>query len=324
MAVPLIDLSAGSGRQLAELIGAACERDGFFAIQGHGVDPQAVERMYEATKAIFAFSPEVKSTLAVDPADPFGRGFSKSGAVAKATADDPRLAAAEVTAPPDLCEVFSMAVAPERGYTTAPHPDLLRPNLWPGPKWIRAAWLEYASEMSALSERIMRLFAIALKLPDIWFKPFIDRDIGSLTANYYPKHSTPPLPGQIRKGEHTDWGSLTLLYQDSSAGGLEVMEPDGSWSAVPVVEGAFVVNLGDLMSRWTNDRWRSTVHRVVNPPASAQGTERYSIAYFHQPNYDTLIECIPTCVQPGAKPRYAPVTSGQHLLEKVSRMYSTA
>jgi isopenicillin N synthase-like dioxygenase len=328
MAVPLIDLSQGSGRQVAERIGDACVHDGFFAIRGHGVDPLLVERMYAATKALFALPAEVKGRLVVDPSDPFGRGFSKSGAVAKASDEDARLAKADVTAPPDLCEVFSMAVAPERGYTEVQHRDLMRPNHWPAldpdQAWIRGTWLEYAEQMSLLSSRLMRLFAIALRLPDTWFEPFIDREIGSLTANYYPRQLVAPLPGQIRKGEHTDWGSLTLLYQDSSAGGLQVMELDGSWTDVPVVEGAFLVNLGDLMSRWTNDRWRSTVHRVVNPPRSGEPSERYSIPYFHQPNFDALIECIPTCLAPGESPRYPPVTSGAHLLGKVSRMYATA
>ncbi|WP_141581540.1 isopenicillin N synthase family oxygenase [Actinomadura sp. WMMA1423] len=328
MGVPLIDLSEGSSGQVASRVADACVRDGFFAITGHGVGPALIERMYEATKALFALPEPVKDALVVDPADPFGRGFSRSGAVAKASDEDSRLVRAEATAPPDLCEVFSMAVAAERDYAEVPHPDLMRPNHWPAfasdQEWIRETWLAYCAEMSQLSDRIMRLFAIALDLPETWFEKFIDQEIGSLTANYYPKQFAAPVPGQVRKGEHTDWGSLTLLYQDSAAGGLQVMELDGSWTDVPVVEGAFLVNLGDLMARWTNDRWRSTVHRVVNPPRTGEPTERFSIPYFHQPNYDALIECIPTCLGPGESPKYAPVTSGNHLLSKVSRMYATA
>lgn len=330
MGVPLIDFSDGSSRQVALRVAEACVRDGFFAITGHGVDPALVDRMYLATKALFALPGPVKHGLAVEQDDPFGRGFSRSGAVSKASDDDARLTKADVTAPPDLCEVFSMAVAPERAYPATPHPDLMRPNHWPDPDvapdvaWIRETWLEYSEAMSELSARIMRLFAIALELPDTWFDEFIDKEIGSLTANYYPKQIKAPMPGQIRKGEHTDWGSLTLLYQDSAAGGLQVMELDGSWTDVPVVEGAFLVNLGDLMARWTNDRWRSTVHRVVNPPRTGEPTERFSIPYFHQPNFDALITCIPTCLGPGESPKYAPVTSGEHLLGKVARMYATA
>ncbi len=129
-----------------------------------------------------------------------------------------------------------------------------------------------------------------------------------------------PLPGQLRAGAHSDYGSLTILLPEAAPGGLEILAPDGAWRPVPAIPGAFIVNIGDLMARWTNDRWVSTVHRVVNPPADALGSvRRQSLAFFHQPNYDALIECIPGCAGPGRPVRHAPITSGNHRLMKVTK-----
>lgn len=140
-------------------------------------------------------------------------------------------------------------------------------------------------------------------------------------VNCYPPQTSPPLPGQLRRGAHTDFGSLTILYQDAAPGGLQVQTAVGDWRDVPPVGGSFVVNLGDLMAAWTNDRWVSTMHRVVNPSTDVAATRRLSIAFFHQPNFDTIIECIPTCLAPGGRPRYEPVTSGQWLIDKLSKSY---
>jgi isopenicillin N synthase-like dioxygenase len=124
-----------------------------------------------------------------------------------------------------------------------------------------------------------------------------------------------PEPGQLRLGAHTDYGSLTLLYQDETPGGLQVHR-DGVWRDAPIVPGTFVVNIGDLMSRWTNDRWVSTLHRVQNPAQGRWDVPRLSIPYFHQPNYDAVIEAIPTCVAPGEQATYPPITSGDNLTYK--------
>jgi len=132
-------------------------------------------------------------------------------------------------------------------------------------------------------------------------------------VNYYPAQAEPPLPGQLRRGAHSDWGSLTVLFQDDSPGGLEILSQSGGWEPVPAVPGTFVVNIGDLLAMWTNDRWRSTVHRVVNPKRADADRARISIPYFHQPNFDAVIECIPSCLAPGEVPRHAPTTSGAWL-----------
>ena len=126
----------------------------------------------------------------------------------------------------------------------------------------------------------------------------------------------PPAPGQLRRGEHSDWGSLTILYTDGEPG-LQIRSPAGVWEDIPMVPGAFVINLGDLMARWTNGRWTSTTHRVV-VPSDVRG-DRISIAFFQQPAYDALIECIPTCATPDAPSLFEPITSGEWIVSMLDK-----
>jgi isopenicillin N synthase-like dioxygenase len=130
-----------------------------------------------------------------------------------------------------------------------------------------------------------------------------------MRLNYYPAQSGPPRPGQLRAGAHTDYGGLTILSGEDVPGGLQVRTRDGRWVDVPTSPTTFVVNIGDLLMRWTNDRWLSNLHRVVNPPLDeAARRHRLSIAFFNHPNYDALIACLPT---QGAA-RHAPVLSGDY------------
>jgi len=172
-----------------------------------------------------------------------------------------------------------------------------------------------------LATDLMRLFALGLGLDEEHFTPAIDQHITNLTANHYPPVTEAPLPDQYRKGPHSDWGSLTILYQDGT-GGLEVLDRrSGDWVDVPVIPGAYVVNIGDLMATWTNDQWRSTKHRVRVPPPESRGQARVSIPYFHHPNWSAVIECLPGCERPDEAPRSAPVTAGTYLLNKVAAAY---
>ena len=127
----------------------------------------------------------------------------------------------------------------------------------------------------------------------------------------------PPKPGQLRAGAHSDYGSLTILLPQTGSGGLQILSPSGRWVDVPPVPGAFIINIGDLMAQWTNDRWVSTLHRVINPDLVAgQSSRRQSFAFFHQPNWFAEIACIEECLPAGDKPKYQPVLSGPYLMGK--------
>ena len=174
---------------------------------------------------------------------------------------------------------------------------------------IASADASNAAEMEKLAALMLRLTALALDLEEHFFDDKIDRHITAMRLNFYPEQTSAPRPGQLRAGAHTDYGVFTILNGESVPGGLEVLAKNGDWIAVETDPKTFVVNIGDLLMRWTNDRWVSNTHRVGNPPASvASRAKRLSIAFFQQPNYDALIECI--C--PPGKAKHPSVRSGEY------------
>jgi isopenicillin N synthase-like dioxygenase len=284
--VPVIDLSAAStptGKLLAaRAIGAACETSGFFTIVGHGVDQALIDGMYATSHAFFELPAEEKAKTALTPGT---HGFlASAGSASKSRGKD---------APPDMNEVFITCV---RGDDSAERRALLgdrtKPwaatNRWPAvPPEFRHVWQEYTAALESLATQLVRLFALALGFDEHFFDDKIDNDMSTLVANYYYPVTERPLPGQLRKSPHTDWGNLTILYQDE-AGGLEVEQKGHGWCQVNYTQGSFVVNIGDLMAFWTGGRWVSTMHRVRNPADGHTGS-RISIPFFHMPNYDAPI-----------------------------------
>jgi isopenicillin N synthase-like dioxygenase len=178
---------------------------------------------------------------------------------------------------------------------------------------------QYYVAMSLLARDLMRMFALALGLDECWFDDRIDRQMSSLCLNHYPALTAVPLPGQLRAGAHTDYGTLTIVAPTAAPGGLQVRARDGKWDDVFVAPGTFVVNIGDMMAQWTNDRWVSTLHRVANPPPAAGGSgRRLSLVFFHQPNPDAVVECIPGCSDCAHPPHYSPVTAGDYISRKIN------
>ena len=322
--VPIIDVSAlgGSGAEkqsVAEQISAACEQIGFLCISGHGVPASAIAGVRTAAMDFFNRPEDEKLGIVRQP--PSYRGYIPLGSEGLARSLGQANAAA------DYKEAFSMgpvdvpADAYYRSAGAAPH---FAPNRWPEqPASFRPAFETYYREVGALANRLLGGFALALGLDEDWFAGKVDRHISNVRALHYPAQPSALAPGQIRAGEHSDYGCLTILLTEAGKAGLEVRTKDGRWEPVPHVADSFVVNIGDLMAQWSNDRYVSTLHRVVNPP-EAGNTGRLSIAFFHQPNYDARIDCIPGCATPGRPPRYAPITSGEHRLMKVQRANAPA
>lgn len=323
--VPVLDLSGirrsckgANAALLAHAIANVCETSGFFVITNHGVDPVVIEEAYTATKQFFALPAAHKERYEAAAADPLMRGFGRQG----------NLAAGDGTgdlALPDLSETFTINRLGEPQATGLPDTQvdgIDSPNIWPDVPGFKEAYLAYYREMEVLARRIMSLFAIGLELPSDWFDDYLADHMTNLTSNYYPPQNISALKGQLRKGVHSDWGALTILYQDSDIGGLQVLDRAQNWLTVPAIPGTFVINIGDMMARWTNNKWVSTVHRVVNPPEELRNTERYSIPFFFQPRFDAVIDCIPTC---GAQePKYSPTKSGDYLLGRLAAAYDLA
>jgi isopenicillin N synthase-like dioxygenase len=204
--------------------------------------------------------------------------------------------------PPDLQESFAIGpvIAPllPASIPSSMAAIAYAPNLWPlEPQGLYNAFIAYYAAMERLSARLMSLFAFTLDLPLDFFSPSFDRHASILRAVHYPAPACPPLPGQLRAGPHTDFGILTILRIDDAPGGLQVRDHDGGWCDVIAPPDSFVVNIGDLMRHWTNGRWRSSVHRVVNPPTENAGySRRLSLVFFHEPNPDALIRRLPSCI----------------------------
>lgn len=296
-------------------VDAACTDIGFFTIAGHGVPAALVDRMLATSRAFFELPAGEKQRVA-RPLPEQSRGYLALGAenLSYSRGD------ASTT---DLKEFFAIGPidVPDEAYYRRPeaYPSFA-PNLWPErPAALRAVWSEYYRTMEGLAARLMRIFALALHLPEDFFRDKTDRHISGIRANHYPEQVDPPAPGQIRAGAHTDYGAVTILLPENVPG-LQVLNRAGAWVDVSAPPSTFVCNIGDLMQHWTNDRWISTMHRVVNPPReAAAGNRRLSIPFFHQPNYDALIKCLPTCCGPDNPARYEAVTSGQHRLTKFLR-----
>jgi isopenicillin N synthase-like dioxygenase len=314
--VPVIDISYRRGslprrRELARSIAQACRESGFLVIVGHGFDAALRERMCQQTTQFFLMNDAAKSVVETSAATP--RGWKREGGYVAASSG--------VETPPDLCEMYTCNrlgdphVAEQSGLGNR-FDQLSGRNQFPSePAGFEMTWRRYYQAMESLASELMALFALALDLPEDWFEDKIDHHMSNLCANWYYSLAATPLPGQMRKGPHTDWGSLTILHQDD-AGGLQVLDPTGTWIDVPCVADSFVINIGDLMANWTNNQWVSTMHRVVSNEQQSR-RHRLSIAFFHQPNCDARIECLPTCCNVDTPPRHRAVYSGDWLEMKL-------
>ncbi|WPB57431.1 isopenicillin N synthase family dioxygenase [Xylophilus sp. GOD-11R] len=316
LSVPVIDLSPWFGgtpegrAAVARAVDEACRSIGFLVITHHGIAPSLIERVSAASRTFFALPLEAKRR--VDrPREDAVRGFSAVG-------EEGLSYSLEEKAPGDLKESFSIGPSdvPDDDYHRGPAAGAhFEPNRWPEVPDFREAYTEYFDAMSVLARELMRIFALALQLDERFFDDKIDEHISMFRVLSYPPQREAPLPGQLRAGAHSDYGSLTIVLPDDR--GLQVFNKAGEWVDVPLVPGSLVVNIADLMMQWTNDQWVSTLHRVDNPPFETASTNRrQSLVFFHQPNYDAVVECLPSCLAPGESPKYAPVTSGDHLTSK--------
>ncbi len=286
--IPVLDLAAAPPAELAVRMDQALRSAGFFALRGHGVPDAVVQGAFDAGHGFFSLSMTDKEAWHID-GWPLKRGFDPIG-----------WQALDPAQPPDLKESFYLGV------------EAIGPNQWPDETLVpgfRAAMEAYALAMDGLARRLLGLFEIALRLQPGHFDSFMRHPTCTTRLLHYPPQPVHAAPGQIGCGAHTDWGALTLLAQDE-AGGLQVQLRSGQWLDVPPEPGTYVVNVGDMMQRWTNDHWLSTPHRVIN---KHQGRDRWSIAYFCDLDAEAVVTPLPTCVDEQRPARYGPITAGEHL-----------
>jgi isopenicillin N synthase-like dioxygenase len=316
--VPVVDLrpsfsgEAAGRQQVAEAIRAACEEIGFFTVIGHGVPAATIAALEREAKAFFALPLEEKLKTP-QPVERISRGYSHVGSRGLAYSTGK-------ATPPDLQESFAMGPldgAPAAARGTPAETYFFMQNRWPPrSEEFRRAFETYYRAMEGLSLHILRLFARALGLDDHYFDDKVDRHTSTMRAIYYPPQETAPTPGQLRAGEHTDYGTLTILKGEDVPGGLQVRVRSGGWIDVHPRPDSFVCNIGDLMMRWTNDRWLSNPHRVANPPPEFAALGRLSIPFFHNPNVDAEIRCIRAFYGTDEAEKYPPVRFGEYYLSK--------
>jgi isopenicillin N synthase-like dioxygenase len=296
--IPVIDVvgvEQGGARVVAvgrQMLRAA-EQVGFFYIANHPIPTTLIAEVFDISARFFASSQTDKQTLKVNSGH---RGFITIGE-----------AKMEGGTRPDLKESFIWGL-------DEPGPDGIPPNQWPAflPE-MRTILTEFFSRGNQLGWWVLRCLAAALDIEEEAFVRSIDRPISRGSLIYYPPQPQELGDQQFGVSPHTDYGCLTLLYQDNS-GGLEVRGRQGTWLQAHPIPGTFVVNVGDLMARWTNDRFLSTPHRVINRSDHA----RFSTGLFVDPNDDTIIRPV---VKPGEQPHYDPVTCGEYFRSRLDASF---
>ncbi|MFE0173819.1 isopenicillin N synthase family dioxygenase [Streptomyces sp. NPDC059002] len=322
--IPVIDLSpwyedmdqgpapdSGTARQqLAARVDQALQSTGFLLVTGHGIAPELPGQVRSAAREFFHLPPAVKKRY-TQHAD--RRGWIGRERVTVGRSEGTRT-------PPDLLESWSCNAdsAPRHGGATQ-----RLPARWPDEvPALHALVTEYTERMQGLADTVLEVMAAALQRPTDFFTRHTTRPNWNFIVNWYPAadETGPAAPGQFRIGPHTDFGLVTLLDRQTGRGGLQVHDEADGWRDAPYEPGAITLNIGDLMARWSGDRWRSGRHRVLPPPPDAPQEELTSLVYFHSCAPDTSITSLPA---PLGRTTYAPVRAGDHHDAKMRAIYAT-
>lgn len=314
-AIPVIDFGPALGGEpggleaVARQVRRACEAIGFFYLAGHDVPQAVVAQAFAASREFHALPLEEKLRLKINENNigylAVNQSMQRHSTVHKATR-------------PNYNESFF--ISHDRG---ADHPDVLAGiplrgrNQWPeGHPGMRARMVTYFTTLERLGERMLPALARSLDMPADAFRPFFENEAHiNLRFLHYPPQETDD-DEQFGQGPHTDNSFFTILAREDVPG-LAVRLPSGQWLAPPVIPGTFLVNLGNVMKRWSNDRFLSTPHGVVND----SGQDRYSIGFFYSPNPSSVIECLPSCASADRPPRYPRAVYRDLVLEFYSANY---
>jgi isopenicillin N synthase-like dioxygenase len=307
--IPVIDIApfrdGSNPEQVIAAVRAAATDTGFLYISGHGVPQELVDRAFAQARAFFALPDEVKQSVKINGSH---RGYI--GMKNAKYSDEVK---------PNLNETFLI------GFDLGPDdPDVKAgvamhgPNQWPaGYPELRATIEAYHATLLQLGHTMLRIFARALELPEDFFGEHFRKPMPFVRLLHYPPQPATRAEDEFGIAPHTDYGFLTILAQDE-VGGLQVKRRGGGWIDAPFIEGTFVVNIADMLMQWTNDQWVSTPHRVIN----TTGRERYSIPFFFDPTYHTVVECIESCQSADSPAKYPPITWGDYLKRRFDETYA--
>lgn len=312
----------------AKQVSNAFQSSGFLYLQNHGIPKETVAEAFAHSAKFFHRPQQQKDELAWTTPDA-NRGYVPPGREKVTQSTDPEEIARLRSSNPDLKETIEIGREDVPGM----------PNQWPD-RFGDHDGIEFTAFMKsffltckALHMQVMRAIAMGMGLDEHFFDSFTDKGDNNLRLLHYPavpREVFDKNPDQVRAGEHSDYGSITLLFQDD-VGGLEVKSPRDTWVRATPIPDTIVVNAGDLLSRWSNDLIRSTRHRVIQPPLKEGETlekdsdmvkERYSIAYFCNPNFDAYIEVLPSTWEgeKGGK-KYQGINSGEYLVQRLAATY---
>ncbi|MFF4185191.1 isopenicillin N synthase family dioxygenase [Streptomyces sp. NPDC001691] len=268
--IPTVDLTAPD----PDRVDRALQNAGFLLVTGHGIDPSLPVAIRETARGFFHLPAPAKQSYAVKVG---GRGWLGPGAEANGYAEG-------TETPPDLKESLSFAAERPTG-DAAVDAEWFAPNTWPAEvPALKPLLDDYLARMKTLSDRLLGLLAVALGRPEDFFTRHTGHPTWGFNINWYPGTDTvgAARPGQFRIGPHTDFGTVTVLDREHGKGGLQVFSDRHGWQDAPYDPAALTVNIGDLMARWTDGRWKSGRHRVLPPPADAPAEELLSLVYFYE------------------------------------------
>lgn len=287
----------------ARAIDEACRTWGFFYIVGHNIPQSRMEALTAIAKNFFSRPMEEKLMIDLTKSK-HHRGYG--GFTAEQL--DP-------SAPLDWKETFDMSchLAEDHPAVRAGKP-LRGPNRHPDVAGWEDLLEQHYNDMQQLALQLLRALALAIGMDETFFISKFNEPLSVFRMIHYP--GLPKEKGRIVCGSHTDYGIVTLLYQDT-AGGLQVRSLDGKWIDAPAIPGSFVVNIGDMMAMWSNDRYKSNFHRVLNP-----GVDRISMPFFCEPNPETLISCLPHCCDTTHPVKCPPVKAGEWLQKRFKQTYA--
>lgn len=324
MHIPIIDMEryrkgdADVRAAVANKVDQACQDVGFIILTGHGVPQSVFSKVHGVAEDFFNLPPETKAKYEKTEGSFYGYYQMESSALAYTLDEEsaPDLREAFASNRPDIetgDPYFRSEAVKDLGYVIS-YPEEVAD--------FHQVWTETYYTFAALGHEVMQLFAAALNQPGTHFDAILERHASNLAVFKYPAPTKQPKANQLRCGAHTDYGGLTLVHSDwSIPGGLQIQTKTGDWMDVPAVENSLVINIGDMMQRWTNDRWTSTMHRVGNPDAAAAGaSERMSLVFFYNPDQDGIVETIPSCIDADNPARYKPIVVSDHFLMKMGKM----